>query len=39
MVTKVSLSEKDVVWYSRPVDSTKVLLQCGNFLNVPLVGT
>ncbi|CAJ2627936.1 uncharacterized protein LOC123902509 [Trifolium pratense] len=34
-----SLSEKDVVWYSRRVDSSKVLLQCGDFPNVPLIGT
>ncbi|KAK2356937.1 hypothetical protein QL285_094254 [Trifolium repens] len=33
-----SLTEKDIRWYSRSVDSSKVLLKCGDFPNVPLVG-
>ncbi|KAK2379956.1 hypothetical protein QL285_067696 [Trifolium repens] len=34
-----SLTEKDIRWYSLHVESSKVLLKCGDFPNVPLVGT
>ncbi|KAK2416958.1 hypothetical protein QL285_021697 [Trifolium repens] len=34
-----SLTEKDIRWYSPHVESSKVLLKCGDFPNVPLVGT
>jgi hypothetical protein len=34
-----SLSEKDIRWFSRELESSKVLLKCGGFANVPLVGT
>ncbi|KAK2397299.1 hypothetical protein QL285_058884 [Trifolium repens] len=33
-----SLTEKDIRWYSPRVESSKVLLKCGDFPNVPLVG-
>ncbi|KAK2399392.1 hypothetical protein QL285_049211 [Trifolium repens] len=34
-----SLTEKDVRWYSRKLDSPKMLLKCKGFPNVPLIGT
>jgi hypothetical protein len=34
-----TLTEKDISWYSRELDGTEVILSCGNFPNVPLMGT
>jgi hypothetical protein len=34
-----SLTEKSVRWYSRKLDSPKMLLKCEGFPNVPLIGT
>jgi hypothetical protein len=34
-----SLTEKDVRWYSRKLDSPRMLLKCEGFPNVPLIGT
>jgi hypothetical protein len=34
-----SLTARDVRWYSHKLDSSKMLLKCEGFLNVPLIGT
>ncbi|XP_045802783.1 uncharacterized protein LOC123896441 [Trifolium pratense] len=33
----VALTEKDIAWYSREYDGTKIILRCGGFPNVPLI--
>ncbi|CAJ2633445.1 unnamed protein product [Trifolium pratense] len=33
-----ALTEKDISWYSREFDGTEVILRCGGFPNVPLMG-
>ncbi|GAU52021.1 hypothetical protein TSUD_418380, partial [Trifolium subterraneum] len=35
----MALTEKDIFWYSRELDGTEIILSCGDFPNVPLVGT
>ncbi|GAU10113.1 hypothetical protein TSUD_419980, partial [Trifolium subterraneum] len=35
----MALTEKDIFWYSRELDGTEIILSCGDFHNVPLVGT
>jgi hypothetical protein len=35
----VALNEKDIYWYSRDFDGTKIILSCGDFPNVPLMGS
>lgn len=34
----MSLTAKDISWYSRSYEDVKIILNCGNFLNVPLLG-
>lgn len=34
----MSLNAEDISWYSRIYDSVKLLLNCGYFPNVPLLG-
>ncbi|XP_050878165.1 uncharacterized protein LOC127081983 [Lathyrus oleraceus] len=34
----MSLNAKDISWYSRIYDIVKLILNCGNFPNVPLLG-
>ncbi|CAJ2635603.1 uncharacterized protein LOC123923460 [Trifolium pratense] len=34
-----ALTEKDISWYHRELDGTEVILSCGDFPNVPLIGT
>lgn len=33
------LNAEDIPWYFRACDDVKVILRCGNFPNVPLIGT
>jgi hypothetical protein len=35
----VSLTEKYISWYSRDFDGTEIILSCGDFPNVPLMGS
>ncbi|XP_050916338.1 uncharacterized protein LOC127131461 [Lathyrus oleraceus] len=35
----ISLNAEDINWYSRIYDSVKLILNCGDFPNVPLLGT
>ncbi|GAU51780.1 hypothetical protein TSUD_415660 [Trifolium subterraneum] len=35
----MALTEKDIFWYSRELDGTEIILSCGDFPNVPLMGT
>ncbi|XP_050918471.1 uncharacterized protein LOC127135888 [Lathyrus oleraceus] len=35
----MSLTTEDIMWYSRAYDDIKLILSCGNFPNVPLIGT
>lgn len=35
----MSLNAEDISWYSRSYDNVKLILSCGDFLNVPLLGT
>ncbi|XP_050915749.1 uncharacterized protein LOC127130831 [Lathyrus oleraceus] len=35
----MSLKAKDIPWYSRVYDGVKLILNCGDFPNVPLLGT
>jgi hypothetical protein len=35
----VALTEKDISWYSRDFDGTEIILSCGDFPNVPLMGS
>ncbi|XP_050877566.1 uncharacterized protein LOC127081343 [Lathyrus oleraceus] len=35
----MSLNVKDISWYSRIYDGVKLILNCGDFPNVPLLGT
>lgn len=35
----MSLTNADVTWYSRIYDDMKIIDSCGEFLNVPLLGT
>ncbi|PNX96378.1 ribulose bisphosphate carboxylase small chain 3A [Trifolium pratense] len=35
----MALTEKDISWYSRSLDGTEIILSCGDFPNVPLMGT
>ncbi|XP_050920093.1 uncharacterized protein LOC127137702 [Lathyrus oleraceus] len=34
----MSLNSEDISWYSRIFDSVKLILNCGDFTNVPLLG-
>lgn len=34
-----SLTADDISWYSRDYDGIQIIFQCGNFPNVPLIGT
>ncbi|GAU44249.1 hypothetical protein TSUD_399950 [Trifolium subterraneum] len=35
----MALTEKDISWYHREYDGTEIILSCGEFPNVPLMGT
>lgn len=35
----MSLNAEDISWYSRSYDNVKLILNCGNFPNVPIFGT
>lgn len=35
----MSLTIEDILWYSRNYDDVKIILNCGNFPYVPLIGT
>ncbi|MCH80910.1 hypothetical protein A2U01_0001686 [Trifolium medium] len=35
----MALTERDISWYSREYADTEVILRCGEFPNVPLIGT
>lgn len=35
----MSLNAGDIFWYSRSYDNVKLILNCGDFPNVPLIGT
>jgi hypothetical protein len=35
----MALTEKSISWYSRELDGTEIILSCGDFPNVPLMGT
>ena len=35
----MSLTTEDILWYSRAYDDVNVILNCGNFPNVSLIGT
>ncbi|PNX76871.1 hypothetical protein L195_g032830 [Trifolium pratense] len=35
----VALTEKEISWYTREYDDVEVILSCGEFPNVPLLGT
>ncbi|GAU24439.1 hypothetical protein TSUD_364230 [Trifolium subterraneum] len=35
----MTLTEKNIFWYSRELDGTEIILSCGDFPNVPLMGT
>jgi hypothetical protein len=35
----VALTEKDISWYSRQFDDTEIIISCGDFPNVPLMGS
>lgn len=35
----MSLTQSDIAWYSRVLDDVKIIDSCGEFPNVPLMGT
>ena len=35
----MSLTTKDISWYSQSYDDVKIIINCGIFPNVPLLGT
>ncbi|XP_050919798.1 uncharacterized protein LOC127137372 [Lathyrus oleraceus] len=35
----MSLTAEDISWYSRVYDGVEIIMDCGNFPNVPLLGT
>ncbi|XP_050887911.1 uncharacterized protein LOC127093052 [Lathyrus oleraceus] len=35
----MSLTANDITWYSRVYDDVDIIVKCGNFHNVPLIGT
>lgn len=34
----MSLTDNDIIWYSRSYDDVKIILNCESFPNVPLIG-
>lgn len=35
----MSLTANDIFWYSREYDDIKIIFSCGNFPNMPFIGT